>query len=54
MDFASPIGASTREHGLTKLIAVPADFEQVLEEEIARERRERVLVSGKSEIRCQW
>jgi hypothetical protein len=47
MDFASGAEVSASEHGLTKLITVPANFEQVLEDEIARERRERVLVSGK-------
>lgn len=47
MGLASAAEASASGHGLTKLITVPANFEQILEDEIARGRRERVLVSGK-------
>jgi hypothetical protein len=36
------------EHNLVKLIALPADFAQVVEEERSRDGRGKLLVSGKA------
>jgi hypothetical protein len=51
IDLSSGDVLPAGDHGLVKLIALPADFEAILDEELEREGRGKLMLSGTRENR---
>ena len=51
IDLSSGDVLSAGNHGLVKLIALPADFEAIVDEEFEREGRGKLMLSGTTHYR---